>query len=215
MAYKHTLFTDAHAFPAGMPADVTVILERSVPVAYNGQTLEGILWDERIPGSLLPCESLSFAGAPKAGSTCFKQSMRLKELFEEWLEPLQVCDPVELDFTAMRFVYSLHQHNLLPRRDFASRKSLPKHVANDRRDPIALIVTAVQLLHDALPSRGQGRAMLDIGRFVYVLDRLREAELAQVSRRDVRFDALKALSAFVGAAVAKHDSDCPICVETL
>ena len=186
-----------------------------VPVANNGQTLEGIMDEDRIPGSLFPPEMLSFAKPPKAASSCYKKCRCLTDLFGEWRDKIEACDQVELESILTRLVYALHQQHQQPFRNFAQRKSLPLHVAGDRRDPVALIITAVQLLHDGLPCRREGRVALDFDRFVYVLDRLREAALVQVARYDARFDALKAFADFVAAVVARYDADCPFCVETL
>ena len=79
----------------------------------------------------------------------------------------------------------------------------------------SLLVTAVQLLHDGLPYRPLGRKSLDVDRFVYVHDRLREAPLVQVVTRDMRFDALTAFTDFVAAVIAKHDAESPFSLEAL
>jgi hypothetical protein len=204
--------------PVGVPATSTTGSTLSAfvdaPLAFNGESLEGIMGEERLSGSLFSSELLCFPAAPRAESSCYKRAKRLKELFEDWREKVEACEPEALDFLVMRLVFALHHENEPPFRDFARSKRLPKHVAKDRRDPISLLVTAVQLLHDGLPHRPRGRRSLDVGRFVYVLDRLREASLVKVAARDMRFDALDALSDFVAAVIAKHDVDCPFSLET-
>lgn len=212
MASNHTPTPTTPSFPQFAPAVTSAMMTSFVPVAHNGQTMEGILDEERMPNALLP---VTFVSAPEAGTICHRRAKRLKSQFEGWLDKLLGCDPVSLDFTVMQSVYSLHLYSGLTRRDFAASKSLPKHIADDRRDPIALIVTAVQLLHDAVPRQTYGRGKIEIDRFEYVLDRLREAELVQISQNDVRFEALKALSAFVAEVVAKYDRDCCFCVEVI
>ena len=183
----------------------------SPPIAFNGQTLEGILDSNRLPNSLIEPEFLSFASVPKVGSTAFKQSERLIKQFEDWQEEIDLCDEPMLDLKLKQLITALHQP---PRRNFALRKSLPEHVAEDRRDPIALIVTAVQLLEEAIPEPRRRRRHLDVERFEYVYDHLREAELVQVSPKDIRFEALTALSATLSVVIAKLDRDCWACVET-
>jgi hypothetical protein len=206
---------DVGALDAAEPIRRSPATLLDAPLAYNGEMLEGIMDEERLRGSLLSSELLSFPAPPKAESSCYKRAKRLKGQFEEWREKVEACEPEALDFLVMRLVFALHHHNEAPFRDFARSKRLPKHVAKDRRDPISLMVTAVQLLHDGLPHRPRGRRSLDVGRFVYVLDRLREASLVQVATRDMRFDALAVFTDFVAAVIAKHDVDCPFSLETL
>lgn len=206
---------DVGALDGAEPIRRSLAAPLDAPLAYNGETLEGIMDEERLHGSLFASELLSFPAAPKADSSCYKRAKRLKERFEEWREQVEACEPEALDFLATRLVFALHHHNEPPFRDFARSKRLPKKIAKDRRDPISLLVTAVQLLHDGLPYRPRGRKSLDVGRFVYVHDRLREAPLVQVVTRDMRFDALTAFTDFVAAVIAKHDAESPFSLETL
>lgn len=206
---------DVGALAAAAPVSSSLAALLDAPLAYNGETLEGIMHEERLHGSLFASELLFFLAAPTTGSTCYKRAKRLKERFEEWREQVEACEPEALDFLVMRLVFALHRHNQPPIRDFARSKRLPKKVANDRRDPISLLVTGVQLLHDGLPYRSLGRKSLDVDRFVYVHDRLREAPLVQVVTRDMRFDALTAFTDFVAAVIAKHDAESPFSLEAL
>jgi len=171
------------------------------PVARNGQTLEGILVGPRQPNSLFDAKELSFAGPPQ-GSVERDRVKALHDRFERWSQEVADSCEVEVDSTFARVITSLHHS---PSRDIANRKTLPRHVPSDRQDPIALIVTAVQLLHDALPSSTARRRCLDRDRLAYVHARLLDAERVQVSVRDARFAALKLLSSTVAEVIDKID----------
>jgi len=171
------------------------------PLARNGQTLEGILVGPRQPNSLFAPKELSFAGPPRGDPVDRERLKSLRERFERWDEQVKDCSEADVDGCFARLVTALHRPPFV---DFAKRKTLPRHVPTDRHDPIALIVTAVQLLHDALPNVGRQRC-IDTDRLAYVRARLLDAERVQVAPRDARFSALKLLSSTIATVLERLD----------
>jgi len=147
------------------------------PFARNGHALEGIVHGPRQPGSLFDEGELSFAPPPSADSREQMATKRVYDMFARWLAHMEKCDEVEVEDCFARLVNTVH---CPPARDYAQRKSLPKHVPSDRRDPIALVVTAVQLIHDAVGDARWGRGRADMHLLRYVQARLAEAERVQV-----------------------------------
>lgn len=210
------IFTDKEShmrkltFP---PADQALPLKTfTPPMACNGQSLEGIVDGPRLAGSLFDSSELSLAQPPMPKTTDYKRYERWLEQFEEWKLHAEKCEAPAIMFLVTRLLYPLHN---LPFRDFSRRKSLPKYVPNDRQDPTALCVTGILILHESLPVWQKGELLLQLDRFLYVYDRLREAELVQVSRNDIRFMMLKALAAFVEAVIAKAGEPSWACEEVV
>jgi hypothetical protein len=175
----------------------------------GGTALDGLVPGRPLVDSLLQRVHLRQIGAPAEGSDDFTICRRFERQLTKAAKGVAACDPFELEAVARGAIARLHGPKV---RDI-SRRKLPANIPNDPIDPVVIFVEALPLAYRVLHLDATDNAGLDLDGVAYMIERLGEVERLRTEPKDIRFNVLQALSAFLAAVLAKAEEECWACVE--